>query len=142
MERKISADAASSSPVKQLSSTPPHKPDTPTKRGLSEPRRRLVRLMRDVYFGRIEQLVVRNGEPVFEPCPRVVREIKIGGDNELDPERAGGDFLLKTQVRQFFLELLRLDNAVIERIEVKHGLPFRVIVETPLAGDGDEKGAA
>ena len=98
--------------------------------------------MRDVYFGRIEQLVVRNGEPVFEPSPRVVREIKIGGANELDPERAEHNFLLKAQVRQFFLELLRLNNAVIERVEVKHGLPFRVIVETPLTGDGNEKGAA
>jgi hypothetical protein len=97
--------------------------------------------MQDVYFGRIEDLVVRNGEPVFDPSPRVVREIKIGGDNTIDPDRCGSDFLLKSQVRQFFLELLRLGDATIERVEVKHGLPFRVIVETPIS-DGGEEGAA
>ncbi len=133
MERKKQAvsklDTASSLPSETCD---------PNKRGLSGARRQLVELMQDVYFGRIEQLVVRHGEPVFDPSPRIVREIKIGGDNALDPERCGSDFLLKSQVRQFFLELLRVGDGLIERIEVKHGLPFRVIVETPFTSAGNE----
>ncbi len=133
MERKRQA-------VSKLDTAPsrPSETRTPNKRGLSGARRRLVELMQDIYFGRIERLVVRGGEPVFDPSPRVVREIKIGGDNALDSERCGTDFLLKSQVRQFFLELLRVGDGVIERIEVKHGLPFRVIVETPFTNAVNE----
>ncbi len=107
------------------------KADAPTKRGLTGARKQLVELMQNVYFGRIEQLVVQNGEPVLEPRPRIIREIKIGGENALDSDRCTKDFLLRSQVRQFFLELLRLGDGVVQRVEVKHGLPFRVIVETP-----------
>ena len=128
--------------VQEPAPSPPLKTDAPSKRGLTGSRKRLVELMQDVYFGRIEHLVVRNGEPVFEPSPRIVREIKIGGQNALDADGRGSDFLLKSQVRQFFLELLRLGDAIIEGIEIKHGLPCRVIVETPFLSGGDEKGTA
>lgn len=47
---------------------------------LSDGRRRLLRLMQDINFGAIEELEIRGGEPMFSPPPRVVREIKFGGD--------------------------------------------------------------
>src|SRR5262245_59935470 len=54
---------------------------------LSRPRRRLVELMQNLNFGRIEVLVIRNGNPILDPLPRVVREVKFGGDNGPRPER-------------------------------------------------------
>jgi hypothetical protein len=90
--------------------------------------RRLVELMQSVNFGRIEGLVVRDGGPVFNPRPRVVREIKFGAENGPRPETARIDFSLKTEVRELFAQLEALGNAVVGCIEVKHGLPFRMTV--------------
>ena len=53
----------------------------PSKASLSPPRRRLIELMQQINFGRIESLLVRNGEPAFDPAPVVIREVKFGGDN-------------------------------------------------------------
>jgi hypothetical protein len=99
-----------------------------TKTALSESRKRLVELMQDLNFGRIEDLVVRRGEPVLEPPPRTVREVKFGGENGPRPERGAGDFVLKTQVVELFEHLDRLSSGTVEILEVKHGLPFRMHV--------------
>jgi len=72
---------------------------------------------------------VENGEPVFHPPPRVVREIKFGGENGPRPEFRVEDFILKAQVKELFTQLSDLGDGIVERIEVKHGLPFRMNVE-------------
>jgi len=99
------------------------------KRTLSPPRKRLVELMQRINFGRIEGLVVRGGEPLFDPLPRVVRTVKIGGDNGPRPEVRSADFDLKRDAVEFFEHLERLGNGVVRCIEVKHGLPFIVEIE-------------
>ena len=105
----------------------------PTKSSLPAPYRRLLEEMQKLGFGRFEALVVRNGEPVFTPPPRVIREIKFGGENGPRPEAAYEDFALKAQVRDFFTQLSQLRNAVVLTLEVKHGLPFRMTVEDQAA---------
>jgi hypothetical protein len=97
---------------------------SPNPSPLSPNRRRLVLLIQSVYFGRIEQLTIRNGEPVFDPPPRVVRDLKFGGDNGPRPESASVEFSLKPQMRELLEELTRLGDGTIEAIEVKHGAPF------------------
>ena len=88
-----------------------------------------MELMQRVNFGRIEHLAVLGGEPVFDPPPRVVREIKFGGDNRPRPEIAKADFPLKSRVRGLFARLEALGDGVILCIEVQHGLPFKMSVE-------------
>jgi hypothetical protein len=100
-----------------------------TKAGLSEPRRRLVEMMQQISFGRIDCLAVRGGEPVFDPKPRVIRDIKLGGENSPGLESGHRDFLLKTQVIELLDYLTEVNDGIVESIEVKHGLPFRLIVE-------------
>lgn len=90
---------------------------------------RLVRLMQELNFGQVHDLVVRDGEPVFDPPPRVVREVKFGSENGPRPEAAKGDFALKAQVRELLAQLEALGDGVVESIEVKHGLPFKMTVE-------------
>lgn len=99
---------------------------------LSHAGKRLVRLMQDIYFGYIEGLHVRNGEPVFIPLPRIVREIKLGGENGPRHEPKTGDFVLKAQVAALFEHFARLGNGTVDRIEIKHGIPFRMNVEEKL----------
>lgn len=98
------------------------------KSSLSPDRQRLIEWMQSIHFGRIENLAVRGGDPVFDPKPRVVREIKLGGENGPRPEAAIPDFPLKAQVVELLGELDRLGHGVIECLEIKHGLPFRVFL--------------
>jgi hypothetical protein len=98
------------------------------KSALPEPRRRLVELMQSLNFGRIEQIPIRDGEPVLDHPPRVVREFKFGGENGPRPELAAEDFLLKGQVVELFRHLAQLGTVAIEVLEVKNGLPFRMLV--------------
>ena len=103
---------------------------TPVCKGaLSATQARLVKLMQAVNFGRIQGLTIRTGRPVFDPPPRVVREIKFGGENGPRPETAKTDFVLKERVRELFAHLEAMGDGVVRRIEVKHGLPFKMTVE-------------
>ncbi len=98
------------------------------KASLPEPRKRLLELMQSINFGRLENLAIRAGDPVLDPLPRVVREIKFGGENGPRPELDAGNFLLKAQVVDLFQYFDELGNGTIDVLEIKHGLPFRMIV--------------
>jgi hypothetical protein len=102
------------------------------KSGLSVGQRRLLEMMQQLNFGRIENLVVRAGEPTFEPPPKIVQEIKIGGENGPRPELARDNFALKNQIGELFEHLDRIGHGIVALIEVKHGLPFRLVVEQPV----------
>lgn len=100
-----------------------------TKSSLPRARMRLIELMQQINYGRIEGLSVHCGEPVMAPPPRVVREIKFGGDNGPRPESAKADFAIKAQIRDLFAQLEALGDGVIPCIEIQRGLPFRMTVE-------------
>jgi len=100
---------------------------------LSPARRRLVELLQQLNFGRVEGLSFLDGDPIFDPLPRIVREIKFGAHNGPRPEAALRDFVLKAQLVEFFAWFDTLGDGVIERLEVQHGLPFRIVVEEAAA---------
>lgn len=104
-------------------------PVTLTKSSLSASAARLVELMQRINFGRIERLSVCGGLPRFDPPPRVVREVKFGGDNGARAEAAKADFALKVQVHQLFDQLTAMGEGTVRCLEVKHGLPFKMTVE-------------
>jgi len=99
------------------------------KSSLSPSQQKLLAEMQRINYGRIEGLPVRRGEPVMDPLPRVVREIKFGGENGPRPESAKADFTLKAPVRELFAQLEALGDGVIPCIEIQRGLPFRMTVE-------------
>ena len=86
-------------------------------------------MMQQLNFGRIEDLEIRAGEPLFNPAPRVVQDIKIGAENGPRPESGIPDFLLKNQVIELFEHIDRMGDATVACIDVKHGLPFKLVVE-------------
>ena len=104
-----------------------------TKAGLSPAQARLVEIMQRINFGRIEGLAVRGGAPAFDPRPRIVREVKFGGENGPRPEGTKVDFSLKAQVRELFAQMEAMGDGVIRSLEVKHGLPFRMTIEEDAA---------
>ena len=99
------------------------------KSSLTPSQQKLLAEMQRINFGRIFDLSVRDGQPVMDPPPRVIREIKFGGDNGPRPEAAKPDFTLKAQVRDLFVQLEALGDGVIPCIEIQRGLPFRMTVE-------------
>jgi hypothetical protein len=98
------------------------------KASLTAGRRRLLELFQQANFGRVERLTVKSGEPIFDPPPRIVREIKFGGDNGPRREMEVGDFQLKSQIVELFNHFDELRDVTIKVIEIKHGLPFRMEV--------------
>ena len=96
---------------------------------LSPGRKNLVRQMQEINFGRIERLEIKNGDPVFDPAPKIVREVKFGGENGPRPEKSDSDFALKAQVQGLFNQMDGISSGQIDLKEIKHGLPFRMLVE-------------
>ena len=101
----------------------------PRKSALSPPQAELVGLMQKLDFGIIEGLVIRDGLPVLKPRPSVVRDVKFGAGNGRRSEAGLTDFVLKANVQELMDTFASLGNATVRRLEVKHGLPFRMQVE-------------
>lgn len=99
-----------------------------TKQSLSPARRRLVELMQELNFGRIEGLYVRDGEPVLEHTPNVLRDVVFGKVNAPNPARAKDDFALKEQLNELFDLFDRERSVTIESLVVQNGLPVRMTV--------------
>lgn len=91
---------------------------------LSSARRRLLELFLRLLFGRIEGLVIRNGEPVLEPLPRVVRVYKyLPGENGRRARRV--DTIAHTdQVTALFRQFDQLGNGTLDILHVQNALPF------------------
>lgn len=70
----------------------------------------------------------RAHQPVFDPPPTMIREHKFAAENGPRPELASTDFLLKRQIAELFAFFDERQNGVIDVLEIKHGLPFRMIV--------------
>jgi hypothetical protein len=112
-----------------------------TRRSLSPARKRFLRLLQAVNFGKIESLVVRNGEPLLTPKPRILRSIRFGGRVGSRPEVRLEDFALKRQVTELFQHFDRLQNGRIASLDVKDGLPCHMVVEEHGTEEGLTTGA-
>ena len=104
-----------------------------TKAALSPARAHLVEMMQGLNFGRLEGLVIRNGEPVFDPSPRVVRQVRFCRENGPRQEIGKLNFVLKAEVRDLFAHMEAMGDGVIECLEIKHGLPFGMTVQEDAA---------
>jgi hypothetical protein len=94
---------------------------------LSPSRQKLLQAMQRNPFSNIET-VVRGGDPCFDPPPIIRREIKLGVDAPARTDSESGDFALKRAVTDLFEHLDRLCDGSVVMIEVRHGLPARLIL--------------
>jgi len=100
-----------------------------TKSALTPALARLIELLQELNFGRVEALTIRDGQPVFDPPPRVIQKLKMGGDNASRPEMSYADFRLTEGVIELLELIARLQNGEIRSIEVRCGLPVSAEVE-------------
>ncbi len=101
---------------------------------LSPPRQKLVRMCQTVNYGQIQGVVVRDGDPIFELAPVVVIDAKLYRDDGPRPELGLADFELRDDVRRLMARLDQVRNGMIQIIEVRAGLPRRVVLESQLTG--------
>lgn len=94
---------------------------------ISSARQRLVHLIDDVHFGRICGIVVRGGEPLFDPPPSVVRTLKFGASEK--PRGQHGTTDHSPALSKLFTALDLIGNGVIHKIQVADGLPLLAEVE-------------
>lgn len=98
-----------------------------TKDSLKPSQQRIVEMIDALTFGRIEGLTIRCGEPYYEPAPCIAQEIKLGTPPEDRRRSNSQDFALKSEFESLFIHLERLGNGIVD-IEIRHGLPFRLII--------------
>jgi hypothetical protein len=88
--------------------------------------------MRECQFGRVENLPVRDGQPVFDCDVKVVRSPRLGGDDPGPTLVVSDEFELKRPVRDLFDALARLGNGTVVRLEFRHGLAYLLETVAPL----------
>jgi hypothetical protein len=90
---------------------------------LSTSRQLLLRLCQAVNYGCIQDLQIRDSEPIFDPPPIVLMDVKLDAGEGARPESQLADFALCREVCRLFELLNEIKNTVIERIEVRGGIP-------------------
>jgi len=96
---------------------------------LSGPRQALVRLLQSINFGYIEGLEVRGCEPMFNPAPTVIVEVKLDAGNDPRLEAVLDDFDLRAELLRLMEQLNSLGDGTIDRIDVRFGVPRRALIE-------------
>src|ERR1039458_8896410 len=89
---------------------------------LSPARQALVRLCQAINHGSIENLEVRHSEPVFDPWPATLRDVKLGSDEEPRPELTLADFVVSGEVVRLMNLLDEMKCGTLRRIEVHAGV--------------------
>jgi hypothetical protein len=100
---------------------------------LSAPRRALIRMCQAIDYGQIIDLHVRDCEPVFNPAPTVLRDIKLDGESTERPECELNEFTLRNEVCRLLQLLDEAGTGRIQRIEVRAGIPRRIVLESRFA---------
>jgi hypothetical protein len=101
---------------------------------LSAFRQRLVRRCQAINYGYIQRLEVKNSEPIFKPETLVYAEIKLDGDDCARSEVGLADFALPDEILRLMAQLDEIQNGVIEKIEVRAGVPRRLVYSSPPSG--------
>jgi hypothetical protein len=84
--------------------------------------------MQETNNGVIGPVPVCNGEPVFDPPPIAVIEIKLGADYKPRPELRSDDFELRAQVIQMLSTFKSIGNGTVDSVTVREGLPYAIRV--------------
>lgn len=91
---------------------------------LTHAERWLLSVVHEHQFGRIENLRVQAGQPIFDPSVKIIRAARLGGANRGTTARSGTECELKQAVRELLAELARMQDGVIVTLEFRHGLPW------------------
>jgi hypothetical protein len=108
----------------------PEDPDRPLSwKQLSPNRQRLISLLDSVHYGRIERLLIRDGQPVVIDDTRIIHTVKFGKASPARTSSEDRDFVLKRELVEFLAHLARVGNGFVLRIEIAGGQPLLLEIE-------------
>ena len=90
-------------------------------------RQALIRRCQRLHFGTIRSLEVHNCEPVFGATTEVLHDLKLDGDETPRPELDLSDFVVCKEIGRLFSMLDSFRNGTIDHVEVRTGVPRRII---------------
>lgn len=91
---------------------------------------RLLIKIREIGWGEIENLQIRDGEPLLDSPTNIARDIALDRSYMSKPYRH--DEKLKPQVMQLVRQFRKTCDGVIPIIHIKDGLPIRLRVDDKL----------
>jgi hypothetical protein len=94
-----------------------------SKSSLSPSEQRLVELLQEINFGRVEHLQIRGGQPVFDPPPDIIQTRKLGSHTVARQEASLDDFWLRLPVVDLVQTIREFGHGEIRLLTVLHGLP-------------------
>ncbi len=94
---------------------------------LSPQRQVLVRLCQQTNYGFIRDLELRERQPIFDPPPVVLMDIKLDGIDQPRLETALADYQLPSEVLRLMDRLDELITIKVESLEVRSGIPRRIV---------------
>ena len=94
---------------------------------LSVSRRVFVRQCQRLGFGKITSLTVSEADPVFTQATDVFMDVKLDNDDSARPEQSLADFVLPAETVRFFAQLDTIGNGVVEHVEIRAGVPRRML---------------
>lgn len=98
---------------------------------VSQRRQQLIRTCQKLNFGVIRSIRLQNGDPVLEAASFLADE-RLDLPEEPRPEIRLDNFELCQEWSRLVALLDKLQNGMIERIEVRAGIPRRVVFESRL----------
>ena len=125
--RHFNNDAKSGEKTGKQAGNSGHAVSAGTFGSLSPARRRLIAGMQRNPFSRIENLGVTGGDPEFGPSTRWIAETKLGVTDGARSEAGLTDFVLKREHADLFAQFDVIGTGDILTLEVRAGLPFRII---------------
>ena len=100
---------------------------------LSFARQALVRLCQDVNFGQILDLLVRNAEPIWDPGPTILSEVRLDIEETPRPEGELPDFRLSSEILRLMRQLDQIKDGKVAKIEIRDGILRRLVAHLTVA---------
>jgi hypothetical protein len=104
---------------------------------LSSARQSLVRLCQSINYGYLQDLSIKDREPVLDPGPVVILDIKLDSEERPRDQCGSADFLLCAEIARLMALLDHINSAKISRLEVRAGIPRRILCELRISRFGE-----
>jgi hypothetical protein len=99
---------------------------------LSPARQALVRILQAINFGELQGIQIQDTDPVLNRDSVVILDVKLDKEEGPRPELNLADFALSEEVLRLMSRLNKLRNGTVQRLEVRAGIPRRLVLASPL----------
>lgn len=90
--------------------------------------RELVKLIQETRFGSIRNFRLSDGKPVINNDTDICVEYKLSGIESREEVMDIKTLINKPQVQTMFARFRQVGNGIVECLDVRDGLPFKMIV--------------